>query len=198
MLISNELLLKYGAEEENFERSFMIFEEDSKPKYYYQILEGRIKLNHYNDDGKELILAILEKGLSVCELLLFIDKTYPVNAVSFEKSKVIKLKKQNFEKLLNDHPEVSDDVRKFMAERLYYKYIMLENNSSIKPEKRILGMLEYHKSFTKNNEKYSYEVPLTRQQIGALTALRTETVIRAVKRLEKKQHLKIIDRKIFI
>ncbi|WP_312079103.1 Crp/Fnr family transcriptional regulator [Chryseobacterium sp.] len=198
MLINQELLIEYGAKQETFKRGFTIFEEGSIPKYYYQVTSGRIKLNHYNEEGKELILAILDRGLSVCELLLFIDKTYPVNAVTFEKCTVLCLPKKDFVRLIDDHPNVSSDIRKFLAERLYYKYIMLENNSSNKPDTRIKGMLDYHKSFSENQNKFSYEVPLTRQQIGALTALRVETVIRAVKRLEKENYLKIINRKIFV
>ena len=198
MLIEKELLLKYGATEETFSRAETIFNEGDKPKYYYQITSGRIKLNHYNDEGKELILAILDKGLSVCELLLFIDKTYPVNAVTFEKSKVLKLPKKAFDLLLDENPQAASDIRRFLAERLYHKYIMLENNSALSPDRRIKGTLEYHKSFSGNNERFSYEIPLTRQQIAALTALRVETVIRTVKRLEKENYLKLINRKIYI
>lgn len=198
MLISEKLLLDYGAEEESFDRNETIFNEGEKPKYYYQVVEGRIKLNHYNDEGRELILAILDRGLSVCELLLFIDQTYPVNAITFEKCTVLKLSKRSFEKLLDENPEISRDINKFLSERLYYKYIMLENNSSLRPETRIVGVLDYHKSFYEDQSKYSYEVPLTRQQIAAITALRVETVVRVVKRLEKENYLKIINRKIFV
>lgn len=198
MLISEKLLLDYGAEEESFDRNETIFNEGEKPKYYYQVVKGRIKLNHYNDEGRELILAILDRGLSVCELLLFIDQTYPVNAVTFEKCTVLRLSKRSFEKLLDENPEISRDINKFLSERLYYKYIMLENNSSLRPETRIVGVLDYHKSFYEDQSKYSYEVPLTRQQIAAITALRVETVVRAVKKLEKEEYLKIINRKIFV
>lgn len=198
MLISPELLEKYGAETEEFEPSHVIFNEGDIPKYYYQVLEGRIKLNNYNEDGKELIFAILDKGLSVCELLLFIDKTYPVNAITFEKCMVIKLPKLSFEKMLDENPAVSRDINKFLSERLYYKYIMLENNSSLRPDVRVQGALDYYKSFTDKKEKFSYEIPLTRQQLASLTALRVETVIRTVKKLEKEGALKIVNRKIFV
>lgn len=198
MLISEDLLRAYGAEQETLKRSHIIFREGDSPKYYYQIIEGRIKLNHYNDEGKELILAILDAGLSVCELLLFIDKTYPVNAVTFEECTIMKLPKSDFSRLLDENPQISRDINKFLSERLYYKYIMLENNSSLRPVTRIKGMLDYHKSFSEDQAKFSYEVPLTRQQIASITALRVETVVRAVKKLEKENYLKIINRKVYV
>ncbi|MCJ8154400.1 Crp/Fnr family transcriptional regulator [Chryseobacterium sp. SSA4.19] len=198
MLIPEELLLSYGAEIEDLSPSYVIFTENSTPKYYYQIIEGRIKLNHYDDEGKELILAILNKGLSVCELLLFIDQQYPVNAIAFEQTKVIKLPKSSFVKLLDDHSQISRDINKFLSERLYYKYIMLENNASLRPDVRIKGALNYQKSFSEDQTQFSFEVPLTRQQIASITALRVETVIRTIKKLEKENFLKIINRKIYV
>lgn len=198
MLISEELLLTYGAEKETLPRFYTIFNEGDTPKYFYQIMNGRIKLNHYNDEGRELILAILDRGLSVCELLLFIDETYPVNAVTFEACTILKLPKADFIRLLDENPGISRDINKFLSERLYYKYIMLENNSALRPDTRIKGMLNYHKSFSEDQSKFSYEVPLTRQQIASLTALRVETVVRAIKRLEKENYLKIINRKVYV
>jgi len=66
MLIETDLLLSYGAEEQSFSPLDVIFDEGSTPKYYYQIVIGKIKLNHYDEAGKELILAILTSGFSVC------------------------------------------------------------------------------------------------------------------------------------
>ncbi|MFC4163415.1 Crp/Fnr family transcriptional regulator [Epilithonimonas zeae] len=197
MLISEELLLSYGAEYENFDRGDIIFDEGQTPKNYYQVVKGRIKLNHYNDDGKELILAILERGLSVCELLLFIDKKYPVNAVVIEAGTVLTLPKAAFSIMLDENPGVSKDINIFLSERLYYKYLMVENNASLYADVRIKGVLDYHKSFSKDHSPFSFKVPLTRQQIAAMTGLRVETVIRTIKNLEKKDVLKIRDRRIY-
>lgn len=197
MLIAEELLLSYGAEYEKYNRGDVIFDEGDSPKYYYQIVNGRIKLNHYNEEGKELILAILQPGLSVCELLLFIDKKYPVNAVVMEESLIIKLIKPNFLRMLDEHLKISKDINKFLSERLYHKFVMLENNSSLHAHIRILGVLNYHKSFSDDETPYSFEVPLTRQQLASMTGLRVETVIRTIKNLEKENVLKIIDRNIF-
>ena len=196
-MIAEELLLSYGAEFENFKKGKIIFSEGDNPKCYYQIIKGRIKLNHYNEAGKELILAILQPGLSVCELLLFIDKKYPVNAVVFEDSTVMKLSKASFIKMLDDHPKVSRDVNKFLSERLYYKFVMLENNASLQADMRIKGVLDYHKNFSSDMSMYSFQVPLTRQQLASITGLRVETIIRTIKKLEKQELLKIIDKKIY-
>ncbi|MFC0343207.1 Crp/Fnr family transcriptional regulator [Epilithonimonas hispanica] len=197
MIIPEELLINYGATIETYRKKDVIFSEFETPKNYYQIVSGNIKLNHYNEEGRELIFAILNEGMSVCEMLLFIDHTFPVNAVVFEDATVLRLSKQKFLKMLDDHPKVAKDINNFLAERLYQKYIMLENNSSLYANVRIKGVLDYHKSFSADKNQYSFQMPLTRQQLAAMTGLRVETVIRHIKTFEKEGVVKIIKGKIY-
>lgn len=74
---------------------------------------------------------------------------------------------------------------------------MLKNNSSLYADIRIKGVLDYHKSFDHNQEQFSFEVPLTRQQLASMTGLRVETVIRTIKKMEQQNIVKIINRKIY-
>lgn len=196
MLIDSDLLLEYGATLENFSAAEVIFAEASKPRYYYQLASGRVKLNHFDENGKEFIQTILTIGQSVCELMLFIDELYPVNAISLTTSSALKISKENFFRLLNDHPQISLDINKFLAERLYQKFLMLQNNASLNPEVRLIGVLHYIKSFSDNKTPHSFEVLLTRQELASLTGLRVETVIRTVKKMEEKNILKIENRRI--
>ena len=196
MLIEPTLLFEYGATIENYEASEIIFTEGSRPKYYYQLTSGRVKLNHIDINGKEFIQTILTTGQSVCELMLFIDESYPVNAISLVPSSALKIKKENFLNLINDHHKVSLDINKFLAERLYQKFLMLHSNSSLDPEVRLMGVLRYLKSFTESKTPHSFEVLFTRQELASLTGLRVETVIRAVKKMEEKNILQIKNRKI--
>lgn len=196
MLIDSKLLIEYGATEDTFLPSEIIFTEGSKPRCYYQLTSGRVKLNHIDENGKEFIQTILTTGQSVCELMLFIDESYPVNAISLTPSTALKIKKENFFKLLDDHHQISLDINKFLAERLYQKFLMLQNNSSLDPEVRLIGVLNYLKSFNEDKTPHSFEILLTRQELASLTGLRVETVIRTVKKMEGKNILRIENRRI--
>lgn len=56
---------------------------------------------------------------------------------------------------------------------------MASEISSQKPEHRIIRILDYLKNYVhKKEEKFSFKVDLTRQQIADLTGLSVETVIR--------------------
>ena len=197
MLINSNLLFSYGAETKHIDSSETIFHEGDNPNFYYQIIVGRIKLNHFDEDGKEIIQSILIQGQSVCELLLFIDEKYPVNAETISPCEILKISKLNFFKLLSENMAVSLDINKFLSERLYQKFLMMQNNLSLRPEVRLLGVLDYFKSYSNNKKKYSFENYLTRKQLASITGLRIETVIRTIKRMEIENILKLENSKIF-
>lgn len=197
MLINSNLLQSYGADIIHINALKTIFEEGETPKYYFQIASGRIKLNHFDEDGKEIIQSILFPGQSVCELMLFISDKYPVNAETLSPCEILKIPKENLFKLLDEHPNVSLDINRFLSQRLYQKFIMMQHNLSLKPEVRLLGVFNYFKSYSNNPDKYSFEIDLTRKQLASITGLRIETVIRTIKKMESENMLKLKNSKIF-
>lgn len=196
MVISENLLYAMGANIKDYSPSETIFNEGDVPHYYYQIITGEVKLNNYNEEGKEFIQNILSEGQSCGESLLFTNKTYPMNAVTLTHCSILKLSKTNFLKLLDTHPELYLNICRFLSERLYYKYIMLQNNSLQSPKERLRGLMDYLKSFQEDRLKFSFQVPLTRQQLASLTGLCVETAIRTIKDMERNNIVKIHDRKI--
>uniref|UniRef100_UPI0023F2BD1D Crp/Fnr family transcriptional regulator n=1 Tax=Chryseobacterium joostei TaxID=112234 RepID=UPI0023F2BD1D len=166
------------------------------PLYYYQIIKGEVKLNNCNAEGKEFIQNILYDGQSFGESLLFGNKPYPMNAVAISPCTILRLGKDDFLDMLKKHPHLFFDFCKELSDRLYYKYIMLQKNSLESPEERLIGVMDYLKSFQKEQAMFSFQVPLTRQQLASLTGIRVETAIKTIKRMEKEKIVKIINRKI--
>lgn len=196
-MIFENLLLSSGADIKTYKTNDIIFREGESPLYYFQIIKGKIKLNNYNEDGKEFIQNILSDGQSFGESLLFIDRPYPMNAIAINDSKIIKLPKSHFLKLVEQNPEISFNIYQCLADRMYYKYIMLHNLSFQNPEAKLKLFMDYLKSYHDDKAPYSFQVPLTRQQLASLTGLRVETVIRVIKNMEKNNVLKIKNRKIY-
>lgn len=197
MKIDEKILLSFGAEIKHYKANDYIFQEGEKPGSYYQIVTGMIKENNYNELGNEFIQNILGEDQSFGDSFLFLNKSYNINAIALSECKILKLSKTDFYKMLEVKPELSIDTNKCLSQRLYFKTAMIQNLASPLPEKRILGLLDYLKSFHKDDHKYSFLVKLTRQQIADLVGLRVETVIRTAKKLEKNNLLKIDQRKIY-
>ena len=195
-MIDEKLLYEFGAEVKFFTKGDYVFEEGNIPFFYYQLKSGKIKLNNFKEDGKEFIQNIFSNGQSFGESILFIDVQYPMNAICLEYSYILQLPKSNFYKLLDNRPEVSIELNKALSQRLYYKYVMLQNLSSSDPATRMMTLMNYLKSFQVKKEKFSFVVPFTRQQVANLTGLCVETVIRTSKKMAKNDIIRIKDRKI--
>ena len=197
-MIQNELLEQYGAVEKCFEKSDVIFEVNTNAHYYFQIISGEVKMNNYNEEGKEFIQGFFYAKQCFGEPPLFLNRTYPANAEAIEDSELICISKTNFLKLISENPSVSIMMIENLAQRLHYKSVMAAEISTQDSEHRLLQLFDYSIAyFNFKKEEDGYHIDLTRQQMGDLTGLRVETVIRTIKTLEKKGELKIVNRKVY-
>jgi len=197
MVINEKFLLSAGAEVKEYNSGDIIFYEGSTPYHYYQISKGKVKLNNYNKEGKELIQKIITEGESVGESLLFTEKPYPMDAIALESCSILRLCRNNFFSMLKIYPQLYFDLCKCLSDCLYYQYVMLEANSSRSPSERIIGVLDYLKDSKKDQSQFSFKIPFTRQQLASITGLCVETAIRAIKDMEKKKIVRIKNRKIY-
>ena len=197
-MIDIELLEKYEAVRKQYKKSEIIFQKDCLATHYYQIISGAVKMNNFNDEGREFIQGIFYENQSFGEPPLFLDRTYPANAEATEDSELICISRNNFMQLILENPSVSIKIIEYLAQRLHYKSVMAAEISNHDAEHRLLQLFDYSKTyFNFKITKHGFLIDLTRQQIGDLTGLRVETVIRTIKALEKKGALKIVNRKVY-
>ncbi|WP_324720767.1 Crp/Fnr family transcriptional regulator [Salinimicrobium sp. HB62] len=196
-MIDENLLLNHGARKVVFSKGDQLFREGESANNFYQVASGEIKMNNYNEDGKEFIQGIFSIGQSFGEPPLLANVKYPANAEAISDAEVFQLSKDQFLELLSSNPKVHLKITETLAKRLHYKAIMVSEISSQEPEHRILRIIDYLKQINKVEGKFTYRLDLTRQQLADLTGLRVETVIRATKSLEKKGEVQIKKRKVF-
>lgn len=100
------------------------------PKFYFQIVNGTVELNNYHEGGKEFTQNILTDGQSIGKSLLFNGRSYPMTAIAKTECTLLKISQVNFFELIQQNRKVTMDLFKCIADRLYYKYLMLFNISS--------------------------------------------------------------------
>jgi len=197
-MIDVELLKKYGATQKMYNKHETIFDSNSTPKYFFQIVKGEIKMNNYNEEGSEFIQGIFSDGKSFGESPLIAGLKYPANAIALTKTTLILLPKDRFFDLLAENPKINFEISKILSRRLHYKATMAAELSNEGASHRILTLLDYLKESVYNlSGAFTYETKLTRQQIADLTGLRVETVIRIMRTMEREGEIKIINRKVF-
>ncbi len=198
MIIEELILESLGADTEHHSAGSTIFTEGTKPNYYFQIVEGEVKLNNYNESGKEVILDILGKGESFGESMLFTNNLYPVNAEALLSCQILKISKQKFLKFLEKNPENYLDTLKSISNSIYFRYVMGQSISSQNPVSKLKSFMDYLKGLQANcREPFSFQIPLTRQQMASFTGLCVETTIRTLKVMERNKIIKIRNHKVF-
>ncbi len=194
-MISEDLLLEFGAQKVTLKKNEVLFNEEARAEFYYQIISGEIKMYNITELGKEFVQGIFGAGKSFGEPPLLGGFKYPTGASATESSKIYRLPKVAFIKLLEANSEIHLAFTSILCKRLAYKAMIAKEVSIHPPEHRITTLLDYLKA---QNGTKEFTINLTRQQIAELTGLRVETVIRSIKKLEAQKILRLENHKIII
>jgi len=197
MSITEKLLRTVESTEEHYNTGDYIFRENTMPQFYYQIVTGEVKLNSYSEDGREFIQNILSDGACMGESMLILSKPYPVNAIALTSCVIVKVGRDHFFQLLQLHPHLFNDIYTALADNTFEKLSLMRTITANNAEERLIEIMDLMKEFHDDKQKFSFEIPHTRQQLASLTGLSVETAIRAIKRLEKNNIVMIKDRKIY-
>ena len=145
MIIEVAILERFGAKSVQLHKNAMLFAEGDTALSYYQVDEGIIKMNNYNDEGQEFVQGMFKDGESFGEPPLFANFPYPANAMAVIDSTVWKLPKENFIRLLKENFALHLRFCAILSRRLEFKAIIAKEMSSHAPEHRILTMIDYFK-----------------------------------------------------
>jgi len=197
-MIEKKILVKYDVEIFDFIKGESIFEKNTEASYYYQIINGGVKMNYYNESGNEFIQGIFGKNRSFGEPPILIDVKYPANAIAISNGKAYRLKKEKFKKLLLENNDIHYVFSKMLSKRLYYKATIANGITSNSAEEAILTLFNYLKfDVYENKILFDLKIDLTRKNIAGLLGLSVETTIRTIKKMEAKKIVKIIHKKIY-
>lgn len=196
MQIDLDLLFSWGAVAKKYKKNEVVFDENDAAHFYYQIIEGSVRMFNSNDEGKEFTQGLFYTGNSFGEPPLFIEETYPSTAVTIQDSTIIKLSKDKFLRILDEYPSIQKSFLGLLAGRMHAKSNSTKEIINQKPEFRVTAFLN---TFKKNSESKNgkIQVPYTRQEIANFTGLRVETVIRVLSKMNTCSKVDIINHKIF-
>lgn len=194
-MISDSLLELYGARVLSLEKGEILFEQGEAATHFFVVRRGRVKMAHYNDQGREFVQGYFTEGQSFGEPPFFNHMPYPASAIAMVGSEIWKCSYDDFIRLLRENFDVHLHLTQALSGRLIYKAIMLNEIAVEEAEHRLSTILDYFARM-EEGEPQVYRVPFTRQQLADMTGLRVETVIRTIKALEAKKRLRIDDGKI--
>ncbi len=184
----------------NFETGSLIFMENSEGEKCFFVSEGSVKVTRLSKDGKEVILAMLNKGEFFGEMALLDGESRSANVIALEKTEVLTLNRKDFLSVLEEYPQIAIQLLKEMAHRLRKSDRQIASLSLSDAEKRIaLCILRFadEQGVIKNGEVNIPKIPI-QQDIANMSGTSRETVSRALNLLEKEKFIRREGRELVI
>lgn len=157
-------------------------------EYLFVVADGRVKLMHHTQAGKDVMLDLLTPGEFFGSLSGLGEDIYPDTAVAQTQVCILSIDKKAFVQILTRYPSVSLNVIGIMSERLRAAHERLEQLSVGTVEERIAHvLLRLGDKFGEKKQGVGLliQAPLTRDDLAAMTGATTETASRVMSQFQK-------------
>jgi CRP/FNR family cyclic AMP-dependent transcriptional regulator len=184
-----------------FKKDQFIYFPDEPAQYIYMIAEGRVKIGHYLEDGKEVVSSILTTGEIFGELALAGEEKRRDFAQAMDnKTTVCPLSIEDLKQLMWEDKELSFKMLKLVGLRLMKLERKLELLVFKDARTRVIEFIK--DSATWKGKKVGYEtlIPtrLTHKDIAALTGTSRQTVTTILNELKEKNLINFDRKKILV
>jgi CRP-like cAMP-binding protein len=161
-----------------------IYFEGDPGKHLHLVATGKIKLLRHTTLGRDVLLDILRGGEYFGSLALFGGRGYTDTAVAQTDCCILQISSSNFEKILNQYPDVSLKVLQAVGQRLEESQEIVKQLSVYSADQRIAAALIRlaKKMGEQKAEGMLIQLPFSRQDLAAMTGATVETVSRVMSR----------------
>jgi len=185
----------------HYKKEQFIYFPEEQATHIYMIVSGRVKIGHYQDDGKEIITAILTHGEIFGELALAGEEKRKDFAQAIDSNTTIcPLSLAELKALMLEDKELSFKVLKLIGLRLMKLERKLELLVFKDARTRIIEFLKDAASWKGKKVGYETMIPtrLTHKDIASLTGTSRQTVTTILNELKEKNLINFDRKKILI
>jgi CRP-like cAMP-binding protein len=163
-------------------RGDAVFLEGEEASAFHVLAEGRVKLVRETEDGREVILRLIQVGEVFGGAGIWGEPHYPASAFAQEDSVDLQLSTSDFTTLLQAHPEIALAIIRLLAGRLRDAEARIRDLQTAQVEQRIANVLLRlaNKTGVKTAEGIKIGVPLTRQELAELAGTTLSTASRTL------------------
>jgi len=161
-----------------------IYFEGDPAEHLYLVATGKVKLTRHTSSGREVLLDILRGGEYFGNLAVLSDQGYSETAIAQTDCCILQISAQNFEKILNRHPDVMMKVLKAVGQRLEESQEIIKQLSVYTTDQRIAAaLIRLAKKLGERKQKgMLIQLSFSRQDLAAMTGATIETVSRVMSR----------------
>lgn len=185
-----------GRHVDAYKKKQRIYNEGNHPVRLYYVQKGRVKVYRTNDDGKELIVRIVNAGEFFGYTALLENSVYKENAEALEDAEIAAMPRTEFEELMNANPEVTRKFIRLLAADVTEKEDQLIRVAYNSLRKKVAdALLAMHKKLKNDTDK---RICLSRENLAAIAGTATESLIRTLSDFKSEKLIDISDGKITI
>lgn len=175
-----------GRHVDCYKKRQRIFSEGNHPIRLYYVQKGKVKIFKTNDEGKELIIRIVNEGEFFGYTAMFENSVYKESADALEDSEIATIPRNEFEELLHSHPDVSRKFIKLLASDIAEKEEQLLHIAYNSLRRKVAdALLSVFKTY---HTAPNGDIYLSRENLAALAGTATESLIRTLTSF-KAEHL---------
>lgn len=168
-------LLQDQASVREFRRGDVIFSENDEPDDLYIVSAGRIAIANKSVDGRESMVALMERGDLFGEMALFDGQTRSAEARALEESEVVTIPYQPLRALYKGRPAQLWKVVELLAIRLRSMDAALADSVFLdvtgRTAKRLLELA---------GDDDDFELPITQEELAGMVGASRERVNKAI------------------
>ena len=173
----------------------IVFNHGEHPASLHLLIEGQLKSVRYNEEGKEAVLHIINKGEPFAVIPAYLDIPYTGTAIAVKSSQVGKITRQDFLVVLKQHPEIALKMMGTMAQRTENLLTRIEDQTMHTPLERIVRYL-LRESQTVLSP--SFNLSMTKNNLAKTLGTTPETLSRCFAELSRNQVVHIKGKKVTI
>ena len=179
--------------ERSYPKGSVILFQDDPGDSLFVLRSGRVKVVLIGEDGREVILGVLEPGAHFGELALIDDQPRSAHVIAMEDANLLILRREDFRRRVEANPSVAWALLTELSRRLRRADVKIGGLVLLDVPGRIARLLL---DLADEAGSRTIEKPLTHQTIAQMIGASRETVSRAMKEFQDSGLITVERRKI--
>ena len=158
----------------------LLFAQGETVRYFYLVLQGKIKLYRMSPDGQEKIIEIVPAGEVFAEALMFMDQpNYPVSSAALSATVVVGIDARDFKAMLWDSVDTCLLLLGDMSFRLRKLVHEIDTLTLHSGTCRVASYLLQHAP----DDQQCFDLDIAKSVIAARLSIKPETFSRIIKNM---------------
>lgn len=167
----------------------VIFQKGDPGDRLYAILKGKVGISTSSEQGKEIVLNILEPGDVLGEIALLDGKERTAGAAAMEATELLVIERADFLPFLEKRPKLCIKLMGVLCERLRWTSGMIEDTMFLDIPHRLAKRLHtlVGQFGVKGPDGISIDMKLSQESLGQMLGATRESVNKGLRALEERK-----------